>query len=118
MMYFYYLIVLILVQSQSNKAQIVYNPEEPTDSCITPSSEYNIQTLIRPPYWRFKLNSGCSVLTNSSQACTINVAFCKELNLDSCKSSSTCIEYNDQNSTLIAGNFTRDPFTIEGFRFN
>jgi hypothetical protein len=35
--------------------------------------------------------------------------------LKGCQFSSACIEYKDQNTTLIAGNFTKDPFNLKGF---
>ena len=87
-----------------------------SDVCKAPASHYNIENLTSPPYWTFKIASGCTILTNSSEECKLNVAFCKKLeNLNGCDGSSACITYNDQMTTsLIIGNYTKDPFTSEG----
>ncbi len=85
------------------------NPD-PSDICKSPVSHYDIQNLIQPPYWSFNIASGCSILTNSTDECFINVAFCKKFEtLTGCTDSSACISYKED--SLIAGNYTKDPFT-------
>jgi hypothetical protein len=91
------------------------NPQ-PSDLCKSPASHYNIKQLIEPPYWTIRIDSGCSILPNSTDQCTINVAFCKKLeNLPGCEDSGACVTYKgDKTESLIAGNYTKDPFTSQG----
>lgn len=90
----------------------------------------------RPPYWSFNIKEGCALETNSSDACSLYIAFCKPVEskqiyqkffyiskflnpnfLDTidCNGAGSCLRYpNQPGSTVVVGNYTADPFNSFG----